>query len=111
MAPWLLGHLLGDFIFQNDWMAKNKKQHTRPCLVHVCIYTLLVCVLSGWWQWWQFLAVAVPHYAIDRTHFIRNWMHFMGQRDFCQAPMAPWSMIVVDNIFHLVCLYLVACIS
>lgn len=46
-----LAHLVGDFIFQNDWMAKGKKTSSLICLVHIITYLIpfLFCGLK-WWQ-------------------------------------------------------------
>jgi hypothetical protein len=27
--PWILAHLIGDYLLQNDWMAENKKKRKR----------------------------------------------------------------------------------
>ena len=42
---WLLvGHLLGDWLLQNNWMAMGKKQglFTLAGMVHFSIYTVIV---------------------------------------------------------------------
>ncbi len=110
---WFIGHLVGDFLFQNDWMANNKKQHTWPCLVHVSFYTFAV-MLFTWlgqfagyepWPWWAALVVFIPHFLIDRTNVVKWSMDHKGQKNFAVPPMAPWSIIAVDNTWHLVCLF------
>jgi hypothetical protein len=35
-------------------------------------------------------------------------MRKIGQSDFAKPPLAPWSIIVVDNVWHLLTLYLLA---
>jgi hypothetical protein len=32
----------------------------------------------------------------------------VGQKEFSKPPMAPWSMIVVDNTWHLVVLWAIS---
>lgn len=101
----LVGHLVGDYIAQNDWMAQGKKKSSGICLIHCLLYTLAVCVFGQvppHWGWW--LAILVPHFLIDRTGFIVWWMRNNGQEKFLQPPLGPWSIIAVDNTFHLVCL-------
>lgn len=104
----IVGHLVGDFLLQNDWMAQNKKKHSLPCVVHVTLYTLAVMLLSGWaWHpaWpWLALSVWIPHFAIDRSQFVTWYMRTIGQAAFMTAPMSPWSIIAVDNSMHLLCL-------
>lgn len=103
---WLIGHLIGDYLLQTDWMAQNKKRATWPCLVHVVIYTLAVGMLT-FWPWWALAVVAVTHFVQDRTGIIAWWMklRWKDQSSFMQPPLGPWSIIVVDNVWHLVTLY------
>ena len=149
----LLGHLTGDYIVQNDWMAANKtawghdvlsawqdvsyieqdgtkyprgtsvyhnamvdeaigsvvttrKGHIT-CTVHCLCYTLAVWLFSFWWMpWWGLLLCFAIHWPVDRFRLARWWMeHVSGQAAFASGPLAPWSIIVVDNVFHLLTLY------
>ena len=102
----LVGHLVGDFLFQNDWQALNKKKSTYHCLVHVTIWTFSVMLFTGWWSIPVFLWLFATHFAIDRTQFISKWMEFMGQKSF-RDNLAPWSSIVVDQVFHILTLWIV----
>lgn len=139
----LLGHLVGDYVVQNDWQAANKtNQHPegdRPCspvfvemggwttpgtpeerdawdatrrkwwtghlacTVHCLLYTASVWACSFWWMpWWGLLACFVLHWPVDRFRLARLWMEKVaGQKAFATGPLAPWSVIVVDNVFHL----------
>lgn len=103
---WLIAHLIGDYIIQNDWMAQNKKKATLPCLVHVALYTLSVTVFT-WWPWWALAIVAVTHFLQDRTSVVNWWMRLIGQSGF-EKHLAPWSVIVVDNTWHLLILFLLS---
>jgi len=96
---WIYAHLLGDYIFQNDWMALNKKQKTFPCLVHCFFYCLpfLFCNLI----WWQILLIAIQHFIQDRTPMIIWLMKIKGSEAFATGPCSPWSIIVTDNIIHI----------
>jgi hypothetical protein len=105
----IIGHLVGDYLLQNDWMAAGKKRHDWICLAHVLAYTLAVCAFTFpacVECWWLAPAVAIPHFLIDRWTFIAWWMRLMRQPAFMEPPMSPWSRIVVDNVWHLVCLHL-----
>lgn len=104
---WLIAHLVGDYILQNDWMAVNKKRRTLPCLVHVALYTLSVALFTGW-GWIPLATVAATHFVQDRTQIVAWWMRVNRQSGFAKPPLAPWSCIVVDNVWHLVVLYLLA---
>ena len=149
----LCGHLLGDYILQNDWQAANK---TNPhpgkspdwirlpngeidistmkstmeqahvwaearaawgkghfaCTIHCLLYTVAVWACSFWWMpWWGLLACFLAHWPIDRFRLAAWWMkHVSGQSAFADK-MGPWSIIVVDNTFHLLTLFTIGCIA
>lgn len=101
-----LGHLVGDYIFQTDWMAENKKQHTWPCLVHSTVWAACVVLFAGW-GWIPFLGLLIVHFIQDRTYIVRGWMRLVGQAGFASGPYAPWSAVIIDNTFHLLQIWLV----
>jgi hypothetical protein len=101
-----LGHLVGDYIFQTDWMAQNKKHKTIPCAIHSAIWSACVVLFTGW-GWLPFVLLFAIHFLQDRTYFIRNWMHWIGQDNFATGTYAPWSMVIVDNSFHLLQIWLI----
>lgn len=150
----LCGHLLGDYLLQNDWMAANKtnplagfapkgfwvykgslnyrvteewlhekvdsfkdydaKVHKESighvaCTIHCLIYTLSVYLCSyHWMPWWGLLVCFLAHWPIDRFRLAKIWMNYVGQKAFASGPLSPWSIIVVDNTFHLLTLYVIA---
>jgi hypothetical protein len=147
----LLGHLVGDYIVQNDWMAANKVNtwHGEPpdwkrlpdgsvifgncqetfqelnawkyarrqwylghlaCTVHCLLYTLAVAAFTFWWMpWWGYLACFLIHWPIDRFRLAKLWMTKVSlQEKFATGPLSPWSIILVDNIWHLLTLYGIA---
>lgn len=103
----LLLHAIGDYLIQNDWMAQNKKRLTwlgeLACQIHCISYSIPFLLIGSYWA---VLVVYITHYAIDRSNFIMWYMRVTGKPDFSKPPMAPWSIFVVDNIFHVVCNYL-----
>lgn len=103
----IIGHLVGDYILQNDWMALHKKSSSFRCAVHCVLWTLVVCAFAGWWAWWVPPVLFAAHFAQDRTNVIAWWMDTVGQRQFRTGPCAPWSIIVVDNVWHIVTLFAV----
>ena len=135
----LVGHLVGDYIIQNDWMASNKTNQppgpcpvggTREeynlwreglvhwwlghitCTIHAALYTLSITLVSFWWMpLWGYIACFLLHWIIDRYRLAREWMRVIGQEAFATGPLSPWSIIVVDNVWHLVTLLLIAAIS
>jgi hypothetical protein len=104
----IVGHMIGDYLLQNDWMAEGKKRSSLICAIHAAIWTACVCLVGGWFEPWAIGFLFITHFAQDRTNFIRWYMNAMGQRKFAAPPMAPWSIIIVDNTWHLVALAIVA---
>lgn len=121
----IIGHLVGDYLLQNDWMALNKKQGSWACALHCLIWTTSVMVFSGWgaqdgvlWTllWPEArgklviicLLLFTTHFIQDRTQIIRFWMTRINrQPKFAEPPMAPWSLIVVDNVWHILMLWII----
>jgi hypothetical protein len=94
IAAAILGHFVGDYIFQNQWMAIGKSQPGKlghiACTVHVLSYTFAVAMFTGWHPLFLF-AVAVPHWIIDRWSLAIPILRFKNGFDFYgvwnQAPL------------------------
>lgn len=95
---WIYAHFVGDYLIQSDWMAQNKKKSSVHCLVHVLTYMIpfLLCKLKPW----QMIVIAIQHFLTDRTNFVVWFMKIKGSKKFVTGPLAPWSIVVVDNILH-----------
>ena len=117
LASAIVGHLVGDYLLQNDWMALNKKKETRTgywaCNVHCVIWTVCVMTFAQWWTavngYWICGLLLATHIIQDKTQIISWWMRlkWKDQSKFAQPPMAPWSLIVVDNVWHILTIWLV----
>lgn len=108
----IIGHLVGDYLLQNDWMALHKKQSTFRCAIHCTLWSLSVMGFSGWSSptWHSFVIYTVlfwTHFAQDRTNIVAWWMDLIGQHQFRTGGCAPWSTIVVDNVWHIVALWMI----
>ena len=111
LAGAIIGHLVGDFLVQSDAMARDKqkpswKGHTA-CLLHSAIWASSVWVFSGFpaEHWGCVLFLLACHYVQDRHALAKSWMRVMSP-GFMDIPFAPWSVIVVDNTWHLVQIWL-----
>ena len=114
LAPAIVGHLVGDYLLQNDWMALNKKKQdpygSFACVVHCAIWSMCVVIFSEWFRSGNLFLVCVllmiPHFIQDHTNIVKFWMTRINrQPKFSEPPMAPWSIIVVDNVWHIVMLW------
>lgn len=102
-----MAHLIGDYLLQNDWMAQNKKKSTFHCLVHIITYMIPFLFLGFHLSWVQFILIAIQHFITDRTMIVYKFMLWKGQPIFASEPMYPWSVIVMDNILHIVWIWFV----
>lgn len=107
----LVGHLVGDYIAQDDWMAREKTSEGFishiACTVHCLLYTLSVWTFTLFQlPWWACLICFLVHWPIDRFRLARKWMNISGQKAFASGELAPWSIIIVDNTIHLVTLWI-----
>ncbi len=102
---WLLvGHLVGDFLLQNRWMAEGKTARWLPLLVHSTVYTITVTVFAmaaGGLTWRGVLIVFLAHLVLDRRVFVNWWA-----KNITQAQDVPWLIIMVDQSWHIVILTL-----
>lgn len=106
---WIYAHLIGDYIFQNDWMALHKKHSSFHCTVHVMTYIIpfIFCGMA----WWQLLLIASQHFFQDRTNFVFWFMKTKGSEKFATGCFSPWSIVVVDNILHILWISIVVWIG
>ena len=105
----IVGHLVGDYLLKNDWMALNKKKSDFACTIHCLIWTFSVLLFAGWHGFWICSILYSTHFIQDRTQIIGWWMRlpWKNQSKFAEPPMAPWSLIVVDNVWHILTLWAV----
>ena len=96
--PWIYAHLIGDYLIQTDWMANGKKRSSWICAVHVLTY--LVPFLFTPMPWWQLALIGAEHFLQDRTGVVVWLMKAKGSAAFIQPPCGPWSVILTDNILH-----------
>jgi len=122
----LLGHLVGDYLLQNNWMALGKAKHTKlgylTCLVHCLFYTAAVCAFMQDWSIYWILAVFLSHFPIDKFGLAEIYLKFIQGRSlevFMNNPenavytpyvgfrsgFTIFVYVVVDNTMHLVLLY------
>lgn len=99
MSSVILAHFVGDFLLQTHEQAVKKKTSNLFCGFHVVCYIVpfLMCGLA----WWQLLLIAAQHFIQDRTNFVVWFMKAKGSAGFIEPPMGPWSIIVTDNILHI----------
>ena len=83
----LTGHLLGDFVFQTDWMVERKKRMSVLTL-HVAIVVALTAGLFGGFPWMLLAILGVTHLVMDvvKARLLDS---------------ASWFAFAVDQFVHL----------
>jgi hypothetical protein len=111
----LILHLIGDYLTQTDWMAKNKTSNIWVAAIHSAVYSLPFLLLSP-----SILALTmifVTHVAMDRYRLARFVVYAKNKvtepslqwSDACKTGyhkdtppwLAVWLLIIVDNTMHL----------
>ena len=72
----ILCHLLGDYVLQNDFIAKSKGNNLYHLVVHCLLYCLPFYIVFG--LTWQLIPVLVLHNIVDllkaRYKLIPYWL-------------------------------------
>jgi len=85
-ADQLVAHLVGDFMLQNDWMAREKNHKSLACFVHVIVYTLPFLFITT--NPATLLVIAGTHFIIDRWRINR---FLIWSRNLFFPGRRPWS--------------------
>jgi magnesium-transporting ATPase (P-type) len=126
MFEMLLGHLVGDYLLQNNWMALGKSKHNGlgwfTCTVHCILYAIAVCAVMGAWSVSWFGIVFASHFVIDKFGIAEHYLVLIRGRSLQQyldnEENKIWSpyiglrggfyifvYVVVDNTMHLLLMY------
>jgi hypothetical protein len=106
----LLGHLVGDYLFQWQEIANKKKDKSLVglglCIMHCTLYTLAIFLFIKLNLLTAFLIV-ISHFLVDRF----NWLHkihlnIMKRPEF-GTTIGMITYVVTDNTIHLVSMYLI----
>lgn len=101
-------HLIGDYLFQNDWMAREKVKSNFAAFIHSFTYSALFLFLVSPLFW---LIILGTHFFIDRYRLAVNWIKLVnwnwnsinfGYGEEKPMWMSVWLMIIIDNTFHIV---------
>jgi len=120
----LLGHLVGDYLLQNKWMALMKSKNTKmgwlAAIIHCVLYTASVCLIM-----WNFDpiwigAVFASHFFIDKFGLANIYIEFIRGRNLKRFVKESWEAdnyhilkggfttfvyAVTDNTMHLLLMW------
>jgi len=118
-ANQIVCHLIGDYIFQSDWMATRKISSSLVAFIHALTYSIPFLFLTQ--NVYSLSFIVGTHFLVDRFRvaryliFVKNflsprsdWLTWQecsktgfssNKPDF----MSIWLLIIVDNILHILC--------
>ncbi len=101
----LMGHLVGDFLFQTNWMARWKVTRWDALTVHAAVYTVCVVLaarLDGvTLGFFAVVLLMVSHAVLDQRRLVRWWARTVGGITRAED---QWLLIVIDQVGHLLIL-------
>lgn len=115
-AVLVVSHLVGDFLIQTDWQARNKENglgpkplHRRALLFHVLTYMVAFVPALIWigietdalWAVLMGLVIAVPHLIQDDRRLLDAYLTKIKG----MAVVDTNLRIAVDQAFHFVFLF------
>jgi hypothetical protein len=117
-AGFLVAHLVGDYLFQTDWQARNKRGGLsdrvarRALTAHVATYTLAFLPALIWigdeldvgWAVLAAVLIALPHLVVDDGRVVRLYLMRVKRVERFDISVAA----AVDQTFHVLSLFLVA---
>lgn len=122
-AQIVLGHLMGDYLFQSRAMALRKSEKSWIgyfwCILHCLIYTASVCLFLWTPNPLVIALVFASHFPFDRWSLASKWLKLIRGRDFIKAfeskekyreidlSFSCLVYAVVDNTMHLILLWLI----
>lgn len=96
----LIAHLVADWIFQNDWMARNKRSLQHPAAwTHAAIQGLCLGIALGWQAG---LVLGFVHLLVDTRVPLAWWIRVFKKSR--QAPEANVIALWLDQTIHIVCI-------
>lgn len=104
---YLVGHFVGDILFQNRRLAYLKARSVLWLAIHCLIVT--VCVGAFTWRWdLSLIPVFLFHLAIDGLELGKSvWPSLMRQGVPGTDEVPMWLELFDDQVLHLVTLWLI----
>jgi hypothetical protein len=85
----IIGHYVGDFLFQPKTMALKKSSPGSTglawCLVHCLIYTAAVCLFTSTVQPLKIGLIFLSHFPVDRWSLANYWLQLIKGRNLLKA--------------------------
>ena len=114
----ILAHMVGDYVIQSDWMAREKTRRWLPAVAHGVTYTIPYAFITQSIP--ALVVIAGTHVIIDRYRLAKHlsWLknqvapkrhrpewaggQFNGYSQHTPLWMSTWLMIITDNLMHII---------
>jgi hypothetical protein len=121
-AAFVVCHLVGDYLLQTDWQARNKRgglgsdpEARRALLSHIASYTLAFVPALIWladeigaWAVGIGALIAAPHLIQDDGRLLAVYLHRVKHAD---GRANPSVAAAADQAFHFLALFLTALLA
>ncbi len=98
----LVAHLVGDWLLQNDWMARNKARLTHPAAwVHSGIQGILLGIALGWAAG---ITLGLIHMFVDTRVPFNTWTKLMRQS--ASGQFHDHLVVWADQVLHILAIAL-----
>lgn len=105
----VMGHLIGDYLFQTNKQALRKQNEWVPLLLHCLVYTVtlsfLVYFALGIYSWPMSFILFVSHVFIDKGDIVSWWAKKIKRISDPEA--TPSLLAAVDQTFHYLVIFIV----
>lgn len=113
-ADQILAHLVGDYLLQSNWMAREKSRQSFAAAVHAVTYATPFAYLISQ----SIVALSIiagTHFLIDRFRLARWIVWIKNGESIFEKPtdtgypldmppwLSTWLFIIADNTLHLIC--------
>lgn len=115
----ILGHFVGDYLFQPLWMALGKSENTLKgymiCILHCLIYSLMIASFSGKYidnpKVWALAFLS--HFFIDKWSLAQVWLNMIEGRNVVEeaknnnligTAFGAVVYTITDNTLHILIL-------
>lgn len=95
----LAAHMVGDFIFQTDGIARNKLKNKKVLLLHCFLYMLAFVPTA--FYYYDYGKALLFLTAIFLAHIFVDWKRWASDKDWPPKP------ILVDQSLHIIALAII----
>lgn len=115
----LLGHIIGDYFWQNNFLAFGKSgpgiKGILICVLHCLLYTVAICIFTQSFYWLWIIGIFFSHFIIDRYSLADKYLQIIRGRSFKEfwkhnTEAGSWILFgsfsgivytIIDNSMHL----------